>query len=165
MTSRSTSRASCELTENYALQVQGKGMPAAPSCYRLQRCLVICTELQHRTALSLSRQICIDSLARHLIVSHEPRDAVRRDLDEVTAARMSRDLLARRIDEPSPQRLATVCNEMPRKTTDICVTRLAIGEHGAVGNVEFGEERRGAVALVVVTPSTYPIALRTLTWP
>src|SRR5205807_8854256 len=61
MTSRSTSRASCELTENYALQVQGKGMPAAPNCYRLQRCLVICTELQHRTALSLSPHICIDS--------------------------------------------------------------------------------------------------------
>jgi hypothetical protein len=40
------------------LQVQGNGMPAAPKCYRLQRCLMICTELQRRTALALSRQIC-----------------------------------------------------------------------------------------------------------
>jgi hypothetical protein len=58
MTARNTSRARGELTNNYALQVQGNGMPAAPKCYRLQRCLMICTELQRRTAPSLSRQIC-----------------------------------------------------------------------------------------------------------
>ena len=40
-------------------------------------------------------------------------------IDEIPAARMSRDLLARRIDEPSPQRPATVCNEWlgKRQTT------------------------------------------------